>query len=395
MSFNWEHIGDKVYGILSEQGYGLLMQDENGKATMDPHNAVRFLATIKSKDPNLESFNVLIGLHDEDAYSHLDFRTPKTVGDADFDTITNLKNSIQKNLGDVEGLKINWTPFGSAITLKDDPIKKISESKDISKVYGTTKSSFQRVGGSKMIIRHSDPIDESKQGSRWRKIHAVFVETKEGERFKYPHGHIAGARAFARHLSEGGRPQDAIGRGIMRMSEDYMDLKRAKKLLARSGKHDDAANVRDAMHRINHDLKRTSGPRGYKSAKDMITSYGNHDKDAAGKMSKQLLTDCECADDGDSKAIDTAAKYVISVQLKPEQAQSDIPQWLAPMLKTLSAKLSDPESIAKLADITSDVDAGNMPAPEHIRFVTDLAKTANSEPAADPALARIKQLSGI
>ena len=120
MSFNWESIGDKIFGILSSAGYGIQMRDENGMATMDPHNAIRFLDT----------YNVLIGLHDEDAYSHLDFRTPKQVDDADFDTITNLKNSIQKNLGDVEGLKINWTPFGSAITLKDDPIKKVTESID-------------------------------------------------------------------------------------------------------------------------------------------------------------------------------------------------------------------------------------------------------------------------
>jgi len=183
MAFSWDKIGDKIYGILAAAGYGIQMRDEDGVATMDPHKAVRFLATINSKNPQLSTFNILIGLHDEDAYSHLDFRTPKTVDDADFNTITELKNSIQKNLGDIEGLKINWTPFGSTITFKDDPNKKVSESeivesKDISKVYGTTKSSFQRVGESKLIIRHTDLVDESKQGARCEKFEQFLLKLK-------------------------------------------------------------------------------------------------------------------------------------------------------------------------------------------------------------------------
>jgi hypothetical protein len=395
MALSWDVIGDKIYGILAAAGYGIQMRDEKGANTMDPHEAVRFLATIKSKNPQLDTFNVLIGLHDEDAYSHLDFRTPKTVDDADFDIITVLKNSIQKNLGDIEGLKINWTPFGSTITFKDDPNKKISESKDISKVYGTTKSSFQRVGESKLIIRHTDIVDESKQGSRWRKIRAVFIETKDGERFKYPQTHVSGARAMARHLSEGGNINDVIGQSISRMSEEYLQLKHARKLLHSSGKDEDAQIIREAIKDLNHKLRRVSGPRGYRGINEMLSKHDVHDIQSATDKSKQLLIDCQCTDDADKNALTTAAKYItIKVQVPNNQEKNNVPEWLAPMLTSLTAKLSDQEQLDRLMALSHDVDDGIMPNIDDIHWVTDTAKTIN-QPKTNPEIIRIKELSGI
>jgi hypothetical protein len=396
MSYNWAAIGDKIYGILSSSGYGIQMWDDTGKTTIDPHDAIRFLASVKSKNPKLQTFNILIGLHDEDAYSHLDFRTPKSVDDADFETITALKNSIQKNLGDVEGLKINWTPFGSAITLKSDPIEPVTES-DIGKVYGTTKSSFQNVGRSKLIVRHSDPVDESKQGSRWRKIRSVFIETKEGERFIYPRAHIAGARALARHLSEGGNINDDIAKGISKMSEDYMQLKRASKLLRKGGSHDQALHARDAMKTINYGLKRMSGPRGYHSANDIIAK-NSIEKIKAGKDGKQLLTDSEGLTEDDRGCLDTAARYIIKIQTPEEGSNPNCPTWLAPMLKILIDKLGDQEHIDRVTGMANDVDAGTVPNSADIQWVVKVVKDINTPqqpPEQAPDLSRIKQLSGI
>jgi hypothetical protein len=367
MSFNWQKIGDKIFGILSSSGYGIQMWDKTGKSTIDPHDAIRFLASIKSKNPQLETFNILIGLHDEDAYSHLDFRTPKAVNDVDFETITNIKNSIQKNLGDVEGLKINWTPFGSTITLKDDPIEKVTESRDIGKVYGTTKSSFQNVGKSKLIVRHTDSVDESKQGSRWRKIRSVFIETKDGERFKYPRNHIAGARALARHLSEGGNINDKIAKGIAKMSEDFIKLKRAAQLLRKDGNHSKALHTRDAMKTINFGLKKISGPRGYANA-DSIISKNSIEKNKHKDGSKQLLTDCENLTEDDIGCLDTAANYIIKV------TNNKLPNWLQPMLQTLTDKLSNQEYKDKIQIIQNSLNNGNVPNQDDIKLVVNIVK---------------------
>ena len=394
MAIAWDTVSDKIYGLLASAGYGIQMRDEKGMATMDPHNAVRFLATIKSQNPQLDTFNVLIGLHDENAYSHLDFRTPKAVDEKDFKVITNLKNSIQKNLGDVEGLKINWTPFGSAITLKDDPIEKVTESKDISKVYGTTKSSFQKVGESKIIIRHTDAIDESKQGSRWRKIRAVFIETRDGERFKYARPHVSGARAMARHLSEGGNINDVTGQGIARMSEDYMQLKHATKLLRDSGKHDDAKAARTAMKTINGNLRRASGPRGYRGIDTMLSTYGDHDIQAAHTKSKEFLADFQNADDTDTTALGTAARYIIQVAAPVAPATGTVPEWLLPMLQKIATRLSDGEHRDRISAMSGDVNAGKMPNIDDVKWAVSMAKTS-AEPKMVSEIRRIKKLSGL
>lgn len=394
MTIAWDHVGDKIYGILASSGYGIQMRDDNGMATMDPHKSIRFLATIKSRNPKLDTFNILIGLHDEDAYSHLDFRTPKSVDEKDFETITNLKNSIQKNLGDVEGLKINWTPFGSAITLKDDPIEKVTESKDISKVYGTTKSSFQRVGESKIIIRHTDAIDESKQGSRWRKIRAVFIETRDGERFKYARPHVCGARAMARHLSEGGNINDVTGQSIARMSEDYMQLKHATKLLRDAGRHDDATAARTAMKTINGNLRRVSGPRGYRSIDTMLSTHGNHDIQAAHAKSKAFLADFQNIDETDTTALGTAARYIIQVSTPTDPTTGTVPEWLTPMLQKIANRLSDGEHRDRINAMSNDVAAGKMPSIDDVNWAVSMTKNT-TDPHMVSEIFRIKKLSGL
>jgi hypothetical protein len=53
----------------------------------------------------------------------------------------------------------------------------------------------------------------------------LFVENQDGERFKYPFVHLAGARAMQRHVANGGLPYDEVGKGIIGMSEEIAQLK--------------------------------------------------------------------------------------------------------------------------------------------------------------------------
>lgn len=323
MSYNWDIIGDKVFGILVGSGFNLKMFDKTGAKTMDPHKATRFFATTKSKDPNLESFSILVGLHDDDASSHMDIKTPNLPNDDDFDKVYTLKKSLQTNIGDHEGLKVNWDQFDHEIKAKDDAVNNVKESqeeqitdivesKDIGKVYGTTKSSYQRVGESRIIIRHTDSVDESKKGSRWRKIKNIFIENRIGERFNYPHPHLAGARAMARHITNEGSFNDAIGQSILKMSEDYIDLKRAGNMLRRSG-DDRCVTVREAMHMVNKMCKRMVGPRGYKSSLDeMANKIIEHDQDKISALLSELRESCGCSDQDDKgmRSLETAARYI-------------------------------------------------------------------------------------
>jgi len=92
-------------------------------------------------------------------------------------------------------------------------------------MYGSTKTSYQKLNDTKLIIKHKKQVDETVPGSRARNISALFIENQNGERFKYPFIHLAGARAMQRHVANGGVPYDNVGQYIVSMSEHIAQLK--------------------------------------------------------------------------------------------------------------------------------------------------------------------------
>jgi hypothetical protein len=99
---------------------------------------------------------------------------------------------------------------------------------------GTNKTSFQNIGDSKLIIKHSAAVDADIAAGRTHRIHSIYIESSEGERFKYPFKHINGARAMARHVSEGGKPYDDFGKHIVSLSEELYKLRKFKNYVNRS-----------------------------------------------------------------------------------------------------------------------------------------------------------------
>jgi hypothetical protein len=95
-----------------------------------------------------------------------------------------------------------------------------------SSLYGSKTVSYQKLEDTRLIIKHSQAVmDDTQPGARTRNISALFVENQDGERFKYPFIHLAGARAMQRHVANGGLPYDDIGKSIIGMSEEIAQLK--------------------------------------------------------------------------------------------------------------------------------------------------------------------------
>jgi len=113
---------------------------------------------------------------------------------------------------------------------KEKEVEQVSESN----LYGTTKTSFQSVGEARLVIKHSAPVDQTVAGGRSHKIESIFIESSAGERFKYPIKHLNGARAMARHVSEGGNPFDTFGKHIIGLSEELSKLRSFKTYINRS-----------------------------------------------------------------------------------------------------------------------------------------------------------------
>ena len=108
------------------------------------------------------------------------------------------------------------------------------ESMKESKLYGTSKLSYQNFDGARLMIKHTEGINQEMAGGRAKKVGSLYIESAEGERFKYPFKHLTGARAMTRHVAEGGKPFDDFGKHIVSMSEEMSKLRKFKTYMGRS-----------------------------------------------------------------------------------------------------------------------------------------------------------------
>jgi len=103
-----------------------------------------------------------------------------------------------------------------------------------SKLYGTSKVSYQNVDNARIILKHTESINQESATGRTQKIGKIYIESPEGERFKYPFKHLSGARAMARHVAEGGNAYDDFGKHIVGLSEELSKLRKFKTYMGRS-----------------------------------------------------------------------------------------------------------------------------------------------------------------
>lgn len=135
---------------------------------------------------------------------------------------------------------------------KDEQMNQIKESR-WSKT--TRKTSRAVKGATEVIVRHAHAVDEEYPGSRSQRknIKAIFIQNRDGERYKYPFIHPAGAFAMAQHVDHGGAPHDPAGKAIIRMSEQIAQLQEFQRSVQRTTLHDDAMGITEkAQHRLNH-----------------------------------------------------------------------------------------------------------------------------------------------
>tara|TARA_B100001287_G_scaffold276841_1_gene289963 strand:+ start:797 stop:2410 length:1614 start_codon:yes stop_codon:yes gene_type:complete len=93
-----------------------------------------------------------------------------------------------------------------------------------SKPFGTVKTSYVESPNARLVIKHTKGVNEEVRGSRSRHIHSLFIENSQGERFRFPHRYMGGAKAMAMHVNEGGTPYDAKGEAILSMCEEIASL---------------------------------------------------------------------------------------------------------------------------------------------------------------------------
>jgi len=108
--------------------------------------------------------------------------------------------------------------------------KQMSESK----MYGTSRTSYQDIGTARLVVKHAGPVNHENAAGRTQNVHSIYIESENGERFRYPLRHMNGARAMAMHVSEGGNAYDDFGKHIVGLSEEMNKLRKFKTYMNRS-----------------------------------------------------------------------------------------------------------------------------------------------------------------
>jgi hypothetical protein len=97
-------------------------------------------------------------------------------------------------------------------------------------MYGTSRSSYLTLEGSngkrgaRMIVRHSQKVDESKVGARSRFVESILIENADGERMLFPTNSLPPARAMTQHVNMGGNFADLVGQQISRIATEFQNL---------------------------------------------------------------------------------------------------------------------------------------------------------------------------
>ena len=218
-----ERIATEVRKVVKGTGYRLDMFSEDGNKTLDDREARRFF---------LKPSNIMITIDEKG--KTLKLHKPDSV---ELDEVDELRRTLQ-NISSKNRWNFDLRTFGHTLKPKDyvhQAIKSMNDeelamknmAEGMSPMSGSSKSSYQLVDNKvRLVVRHTKPIDEEVRGSRSRHIKALFIENGAGERFQYPHKHLAGARAMARHVSMGGSTHDEIGQHIEGLSEEYAQVQK-------------------------------------------------------------------------------------------------------------------------------------------------------------------------
>ena len=145
-----------------------------------------------------------------------------------------------------------------------------------SKLFGTAKTSYQRIGEATLIIKHRDIVNQAHPAGRAQRIDSIYVENAEGERFKYPFRHLNGARAMAQHVAHGGNPYDGIGQYMVGLSEELNRLRMFKGYVERNEMVSEAmgsinSKVMERIEQVKREIQHLQRPSHYSEFAESFT----------------------------------------------------------------------------------------------------------------------------
>ena len=358
-----------LFNKIRSQFTNIRLGDENGAATADPSSAVFFEFEFKEDADTFGSVSVsiaedgtmkvfynrnLVDKIDEDSkdewYEFLkelkDFAVEHQLSfDVRDITKSNLTKQDYQNLADT-----NQTVNNDEMSEELQRITKLAgvEKAPVAEgLTGTAKRSYENLDKTKLIIRHKGKVDETVPGARSRQIQSLYIENEDGERFKYPMTHLAGARAMMRHVANGGRPHDEFGQHIVSTSEDIAKLNSFSRYVTNKDQLND--NAGDIIEQTKMKLENL---RGYMRSLSNQTHYENASKDF--KTSEEQILDDE-----------TVAK------LREKFTMTNLDKRVEDAFPIINKVMAELENAPKEEEQVNELDPGDEPIDAPIQAPVD------------------------
>ena len=233
---NLENIAEDLFNKIRGRFPSVTIGDETGQVTNIPEQARFFDFEYKENERSLGKVSVSI---DEDSLSIM--YSENFVANEDamtqnnwYDFLKELRQFSKKRMLNFDTRNITKSNLNKRDYKFLATNRAGEEQMTESTMYGTHKTSFQKIGNAKLSIKHTESINTESAAARSQKIGKIYIESPEGEKFKYPFKHLSGARAMARHVSEGGTPYDDFGAHIVGLSEEMSKLRKFKNYMGRS-----------------------------------------------------------------------------------------------------------------------------------------------------------------
>lgn len=271
-------ISTELFNKIRSRFNDIKLGDENSTVTSNPADARFFDVPFTVNGESLGQVN--IKLDDQSLtviFNHAVTQSDPISKNKWYDFLKELREFARSSL-----LKFDTRDISKSNLDKRDYqflAQKTGESKmSESKLFGTSRTSYQDIGEAKLIVKHSQPVNYNLPAGRTMHIDSIYIESAFGERFRYPYKHLNGARALAVHVSNGGTAYDSIGTYISGLSEEMGKLRQFKNYVNRSGVVSEALNditpkVLDRIDTIKNEIHSLQKQSYYETFKEGFTDY--------------------------------------------------------------------------------------------------------------------------
>ena len=215
---------------------------------------------------------------------------------------------FEKAISEIIGFEAGWSEQGlqqegkAHLEGQVEMQENASVMEGYSPATGSMKTSYiQLPENTKLIIKHTKGVNEEVRGSRSRNIRALFIENSAGERFRFPHKYLQGAKAMANHVSKGGTPYDAIGESITKLCTEvaqcsqFLRHVRTNKL-TNEGNANIVETVKEKLKEFKSTVKSLQTSRGYNNYQVPTTAIvEENDKESVDLTDKFMYNTFETA----------------------------------------------------------------------------------------------------